>query len=101
MPGRCSSAAPGSPVPGPQNGVTCLVDVPPGLDADRIRLAADNLVANALRFAPAGSVVELAAWADGTDLIIEVRDRGPGFPAGFLPYAFGRLRRPDDGPVTW
>ncbi len=83
------------------DGVTCRVDVPPGLDADRIRQAVDNLVANALRFAPAGSVVELAAWADGTDLIIEVRDRGPGFPAGFLPHAFGRFRRPDDGPVTW
>ena len=86
------------------DGVTCRVDVPPGLAAvyaDRIRQAVDNLVANALRFAPAGSVVELAAWADGTDLTIEVRDRGPGFPAGFLPHAFGRFRRPDDGPVTW
>jgi len=75
--------------------------VPPGLaavlDADRIGQAVDNLVANALRFAPSGSVVELAAWADGTDLTIEVRDTGPGFPAGFLPLVFGRFRRPDDG----
>ena len=82
-------------------GVTCRVHVPPGLaavlDADRIGQAVDNLVANALRFAPSGSVVELAAWADGTDLTIEVRDRGTGFPAGFLPHAFGRFRRPDDG----
>ena len=83
------------------DGVTCRIDVPPGLaavlDADRIGQAVDNLVGNALRFAPAGSVVELAAWADGTDLTIEVRDSGPGFPAGFLPHAFERFRRPDDG----
>ena len=30
-----------------------------------------------------------------------LRVRGPGFPAGFLPHASGRFRRPDDGPVTW
>jgi signal transduction histidine kinase len=82
-------------------GVTCRVDVQPGLyadlDADRIRQAIDNLVDNALRFAPGGSVIVLAARADGTDLDIEVRDDGPGFPVGFLPHAFERFRRPDSG----
>jgi signal transduction histidine kinase len=33
----------------------------------------------------------------GTDLDIEVRDNGPGFPPGFLPHAFERFRRPDTG----
>jgi len=82
-------------------GVTCRVDTQPGtyasLDADRMRQAVDNLVDNALRFAPRGSVVVLAARADGTDLDIEVRDDGPGFPADFLPHAFERFRRPDSG----
>jgi two-component system, OmpR family, sensor kinase len=82
-------------------GVTCRVDAQPGtcatLDADRIRQAVDNLVDNALRFAPGGSVIVLAARADGTDLGIEVRDDGPGFPADFLPHAFERFRRPDSG----
>ena len=82
-------------------GVTCRVDAEPGLsarlDADRIRQAIDNLVDNGLRFAPGGSVIVLAARADGTDLEIEVRDDGPGFPAGFLPYAFERFRRPGSG----
>jgi two-component system OmpR family sensor kinase len=82
-------------------GVTCRVDAQPGtyadLDADRIRRAVDNLVDNALRFAPGGSVIVLAARADGTDLDIEVRDDGPGFPADFLPHAFERFRRPDSG----
>jgi len=82
-------------------GVTCRVDMPAGVcavvDPDRIRAAVDNLVDNALRFAPAGSVIVLAARADGGDLGIEVRDAGPGFPAGFLPHAFERFRRPDSG----
>jgi two-component system, OmpR family, sensor kinase len=79
--------------------VTCRIDVPAGtrarVDPDRIRQAIDNLLANALRFAPAGSVIVIAAREDGPDLRIEVRDDGPGFPDGFLPHAFERFRRPD------
>jgi signal transduction histidine kinase len=80
-------------------GVTCHIDVTAGIqahiDPDRIRQAADNLLANAARFAPAGSAIVLAAWEDGPDLRIEVRDDGPGFPQDFLPHAFERFRRPD------
>jgi two-component system, OmpR family, sensor kinase len=82
-------------------GVSCRVEVRPGtyarVDADRIRQAVDNLIGNALRFAPRGTVIVLAARAAGTDLDIEVRDEGPGFPAGFLPHAFERFARPDTG----
>jgi signal transduction histidine kinase len=81
--------------------VSCHVDAQPGmyadLDPDRIRQAVDNLVDNASRFAPGGSVIVLAARAAGGDLDIEVRDCGPGFPADFLPHAFERFRRPDSG----
>ncbi|HEX9063479.1 MAG TPA: ATP-binding protein [Streptosporangiaceae bacterium] len=83
-------------------GVTCVVQTPDGLiaalDEDRIRQAVDNLVDNALRFAPAGSAVRVAARRSGQggrDLVIEVADAGPGFPAGFLPHAFERFKRPD------
>jgi signal transduction histidine kinase len=79
--------------------VTCRADVPPGtrarVDPDRIRQAVDNLLANAVRFSPAGSVIVIAARKDGPDLRIEVRDQGPGFPDDFLPHAFERFRRPD------
>ena len=85
-----------------QAGVTCEVDAPAGLaaelDEDRIRQAVDNLLDNALRFAPAGSAVRLAArpaGEHGADLLLEVADDGPGFPAGFLPQAFERFKRPD------
>ena len=82
-------------------GVSCQVDVPPELsaevDADRIREAVDNLIDNALRFAPPGTAIEIAAARDGRDVLIEVRDRGPGFPPSFLPHAFERFARPDSG----
>ena len=82
-------------------GVSLQLDAPSGLtalvDADRIRQAADNLIDNAVRFAPAGSQIDVYAAGAGSDLTITVADAGPGFPAGFLPHAFERFSRPDDG----
>ncbi len=86
---------------GREAGVTLRVDAPAGLmaeiDPDRIREAVDNLVDNALQFAPAGTPVVISARAAGPGLVVEVRDAGPGFPAEFLPDAFGRFARPDSG----
>jgi two-component system, OmpR family, sensor kinase len=82
-------------------GVTCRVSAAAGLaavvDAGRIRQAVDNLVDNALRFAPRGTEVVISAEIAGSSLVIEVRDAGPGFPPEFLPHAFERFRRPDQG----
>jgi hypothetical protein len=65
-------------------------------DPDRLRQAVDNVVDNALRFAPAGSAIELTLRLDGAAATLEVTDRGPGFPPGFLPVAFERFSRPAD-----
>lgn len=82
-------------------GVWCQVATPPDLaadlDPDRIGEAIDNLVDNAIRFAPAGTPVVISAGAVGPTLAIEVADSGPGFPAQFLPHAFERFARPDSG----
>jgi signal transduction histidine kinase len=82
-------------------GVSCRIEVAgevlAAVDGDRIRQAVDNLLDNALRFAPRGSAIVLSATARGSDLRISVRDDGPGFPPGFLPHAFERFRRPDTG----
>jgi signal transduction histidine kinase len=81
--------------------VECVADVPAGLlgviDQDRIRQAVDNLIDNALRFAPAGSVVTVRGARSGVDLLIAVSDSGPGFPVDYLPHAFERFKRPDAG----
>lgn len=82
-------------------GVSSDVRAPTGLvayiDPDRLREAVDNLVDNALRFAPPGTAIALAASAVGRDLVVEISDDGPGFPADYLPHAFERFRRPDSG----
>jgi two-component system, OmpR family, sensor kinase len=82
-------------------GVSCQVDAPADLtadvDPDRIGEAIDNLVDNALRFAPPGTPIVISARTAGPDLAIEVSDSGPGFPALFLPHAFERFARPDSG----
>ena len=96
--GKCAAHARLQAVPA---GVACLVDVAPGIvaevDADRIRQALDNLVDNALHFAPRGTQVVISARRadDRGGVTIEVADGGPGFPADFLPHAFERFRRPD------
>ena len=80
-------------------GVTCRVDAPGDLlwevDPRRVRQALDNLVDNALRFAPSGTEVVLAARVERTELVVTVVDAGQGFPAEYLPHAFERFRRPD------
>lgn len=65
-------------------------------DAHRLRQAVDNLLDNALRVAPRGSVVEIrTARAEAPDeIVIEVNDEGPGFAVDFLPHAFERFARP-------
>ena len=70
-------------------------DLVANVDADRLRQALDNLLDNALRVAPPGTVVRVWARLDGGLLLIEVADAGPGFPEAFLPHAFERFRRSD------
>ena len=55
--------------------------------------AIGNLVSNAIRYAPDGTMVELgaASSADGVD--ITVRDQGPGIPERHLPRLFERFYR--------
>ncbi|MFB7758161.1 sensor histidine kinase, partial [Streptomyces sp. NPDC056121] len=66
-------------------------------DPDRLRQAVDNLLDNALRYAPHGSDIDVSLTLRGPGpdarAVIEVRDHGPGFPRAFLPHAFERFRR--------
>ena len=73
-------------------------DVTVEADADRLRQIVDNLLDNALRFAPTGSTVTLAigvAPGSAGRAVLDVSDEGPGFPPAFLPHAFDRFRRAD------
>jgi signal transduction histidine kinase len=80
-------------------GVSCRVEADDELtvlvDAGRLRQVVDNLLHNAVRFAPSGSEIVVRAAARGQDVLLDVTDSGPGFPVEFLPHAFERFSRPD------
>ena len=49
-------------------------------DPERVRVILDNLLSNAIKHAPAGSVVELFAGVEAQQLVLRVKDAGPGVP---------------------
>ncbi len=63
-----------------------VIDLPktlPLLRADRIRLERilHNLVENAVKYSPGGEV-RVSARQEGKNIVVEVRDQGPGIPLG-------------------
>jgi signal transduction histidine kinase len=52
-----------------------------------------NLIANAVKYTPAGGAVCVHARVNENTAIINVRDTGYGIPAAELPYIFDRFRR--------
>lgn len=58
------------------------------LDAFRVRQILMNLVGNALKFTPTGSVELSAAWQGNSMLVLEVRDTGTGIPENALERIF-------------
>jgi signal transduction histidine kinase len=65
------------------------------LDGDRVRQAVENLVANAIRHADRGGIVEVTAVREADALRIVVRDPGPGFAEDVLDRAFEPFARAD------
>jgi len=67
-----------------ENGIELAVDVRDGLalfgDATLIQQAVANLLDNALKFSPAGTVVRLQGLAGPHGIEITVADQGPGIP---------------------
>jgi two-component system sensor histidine kinase GlrK len=64
-------------------------------DFEKVRVMLDNLVSNAAKFAPEGSVITIDARAVNDRLVLEVADDGPGIPPAerervFDPFYRGR-----------
>src|SRR3954447_5489283 len=68
-------------------------------DPDQLRQVLGNLLRNTLVHTPAGTPVEVAVRREGGSVAIEVRDRGPGLPAGDPDALFERFWRAEGGRV--
>ena len=64
-------------------------------DTMRLQQIASNLVANALKFTPAGGAVSIATAVNGAHAEFEVTDTGQGIAAEFLPRIFDRFSQAD------
>ncbi|HVG10605.1 MAG TPA: ATP-binding protein [Thermoanaerobaculia bacterium] len=64
-------------------------------DPDRLQQVVWNLLANAVKFTPAGGRVEVLADEEDGQACIRVTDTGMGIPDAFLRYVFDRFRQED------
>jgi signal transduction histidine kinase len=69
-------------------------------DRTRLEQALQNLAANALRHASAGSTIRLRSRNDGESLALLVSDEGPGIPAEHLARVFDRFYKVDESRVA-
>ena len=66
-------------------------------DPDQLRQLLANLTRNAMTHTPAGTPVTLSVARRGADVVLVVRDYGPGLPAGAGEELFERFWRSEGG----
>jgi signal transduction histidine kinase len=62
-------------------------------DADRLRVAVDNLVSNAIKYSPQHSTIRVSVSQQAEGVTISVADEGPGLPPEDMARLFGRFQR--------
>jgi two-component system phosphate regulon sensor histidine kinase PhoR len=60
-------------------------------DAAHVQRALKNIVHNAVKFSPEGSLIEVSAIANDEEATVSVKDNGPGISAEDLPRIFERF----------
>jgi signal transduction histidine kinase/ActR/RegA family two-component response regulator len=80
--------------------IRLVTSLEPGLDpvhgdANRLQQVFWNLLANAVKFTPAGGQVTATLGSNGSQLEVSVTDTGEGIAPAFLPYIFDRFRQAD------
>lgn len=66
-------------------------------DPDRLTVALDALIENAVGHTDSGGLIELSARLEGDCVVLGVADSGSGIPAAELGRIFGRFSRVDAG----
>jgi len=62
-------------------------------DRDRVIQVLENLIANAIKFTPAGKKVTVRLVESGPEVRFEIADEGPGIPDDVLPHIFDTFYR--------
>ncbi|HEY0467947.1 MAG TPA: response regulator [Polyangiaceae bacterium] len=65
-------------------------------DSDRLQQAIGNLLANAVKFTPAGGKIRVELQHSEQAVSVSVHDTGKGIAKQFLPHVFDRFRQEDD-----
>jgi two-component system sensor histidine kinase CpxA len=71
--------------------------LPVAADRDSLASAIENVLRNALRFAPAGSAVQVRLLTGSREASLEIEDSGPGVPTAELDYLFEPFYRSASG----
>ncbi|MGD2144137.1 MAG: ATP-binding protein [Anaerolineae bacterium] len=81
-------------------GIALALEAPPGLarvsaDRDRLTQVMGNLLSNALQYVPRGGHITVAAETAEREVLVAVKDDGPGVPPEDLPRLLERFWRAD------
>jgi signal transduction histidine kinase len=84
---------------------TIVVDFPPEFpivmaDEDRLNQVLSNLLSNAIKYSPEGGEILISGQVRPKQVIICVRDQGPGISPGDIPHVFDRFYRGDSASRT-
>lgn len=77
--------------------LTCPDDLAAMINAPLLLQAVVNLIDNAVKYSPAARPVQVEASRDPGEVVIQVRDQGPGIAPEHLPRLFERFYRVDPG----
>lgn len=80
------------------NGHTVDLNIEPDLpqvnmDREMVRRVLRHLIENAVRYAPAGTMLHVCARIEGYRLLIGIQDEGPGIDEDDLPFLFDKFYR--------
>lgn len=64
-------------------------------DCDRLQQVLTNLFSNAIKFSPEQTSVDVAVLRRGTNVRVEIKDRGPGVPEAFRDSLFEKFTQAD------
>ncbi|MBN1148073.1 MAG: GAF domain-containing protein [Anaerolineales bacterium] len=80
---------------------TLVVDFPADFpiilgDEDRLAQVLSNLISNAIKYAPGGGEIRISGQVRPEQVIVCVRDEGPGIAVDDIPHIFDRFYRASD-----